>query len=77
MPQGKPSGPMMVFDQNQIHLIITTEAQSKIILLVLGVDGEYCFVQNLYDLFHADRCPSLAGKPKLFLMGMDLCLGKI
>ncbi|XP_046564911.1 caspase-3-like [Haliotis rubra] len=35
---------------------------------VAGSDGKIVKVQDLSSLFHASKCPTLAGKPKLFFI---------
>lgn len=34
---------------------------------IAGVDGEYITDSDVQEKFHANNCPHLAGKPKIFL----------
>lgn len=42
--------------------------------IIFGSDGDYdkedtqIPLQELFDLFRGDRCPSLVGKPKIFIV---------
>ena len=36
--------------------------------VVKGIDGKPVIVEDLKEYFHGDNCPTLMGKPKVFLI---------